>query len=291
LSGRLSITNVRRALGALAGLAIVLGCAFVVSACGSSSAASGTTTGTIGASGATGATGAASTAGLTAYSNCLKSHGVTFPQGFGFGRGATGARGPNGAGGFFRRGATGARGASGGRGPSGAGGFFRRGGSGPTGARGFAGALTPAQQKAITACASLRPTGGFGFGGGRFNATNPAFAKFQTCLAQHGIKTGSTSDRTSTAFRTALAACRSLLPTGSAGGLFGGAGATGATGSGAAASTSSSFTKFQACLKKHGVKPGAANQSQSATSAALAACRSLLPNNGNGSGATTTTSG
>ena len=281
----------RRTGGAVAGCALVLGCAIVVAGCGSSSAAPPATTTTTTAPSGTTAT--SSTATFTAYRNCLQSHGVTLPQGgFGFGRGAggaqgvTGAGGPTGAGGFFRRGATG------GRGPSGAGGFFRRGGSGPTGARGFGGTLSPAQQKALSACASLRPTGGFGLGGGGgagFSASNPSFAKFQACLAQHGVQTGTTASRTSPAFQTALAACRSLLPAGPGGGFLGGGAAAGTGTTGATGSTTSDFARFQACLKQHGIQPGAANQSQSATSAALAACRSLLPNNGNGTAATTTT--
>jgi hypothetical protein len=37
--------------------------------------------------------------------------------------------------------------------------------------------------KARQACASLRPAGGFGFGGGRFGT---AFQAFRTCMAAHG---------------------------------------------------------------------------------------------------------
>jgi hypothetical protein len=50
----------------------------------------------------------------------------------------------------------------------------------PTG--GF-GAGSAAMQKARQACASLRPAGGFGFGGG-FAA---AFQAFRTCMASHGV--------------------------------------------------------------------------------------------------------
>jgi hypothetical protein len=68
-------------------------------------------------------------------------------------------------------------------------------------------------QKALTACASLRPAGGFGGGarpggGGAGNANNPAFAKFQACLKAHGATTGSTSQKNA----AAIAACRSVLP-------------------------------------------------------------------------------
>jgi len=274
-----SVASARRAAGGLAGLALVLGCAFVVSACGSSSAApASSSTGSTTTTTTTTGSGTTSSAGFTAYRNCLQSHGLTLPQG----------------GGFSRRGATGARGPSGARGASGAGGFFRRGGSGPTGTRGFAGNLTAKQQKALAACAKLRPAGGGGgfFGGGSGAANNPAFAKFEACLKKHGVQTGSTADRNSSSFQAALSACRSLLPSGAAGGFFGGGGGgAGTTGTGGTATTSSDFAKFQACLKQHGIQPGAANQSQSATSAALAACRSLLPNNGNGTGSTTTTTG
>jgi len=77
--------------------------------------------------------------------------------------------------------------------------------------------------EALAACASLRPAGGFGFGGARggfFNSTNPAFAKFESCLKQHGVQSASAASRASSAFRTALAACRSLLPAGGFGGGF-----------------------------------------------------------------------
>jgi hypothetical protein len=74
-------------------------------------------------------------------------------------------------------------------------------------------------QKAMTACASLRPAGGFGGGGGRpgggaAGSTNPAFAKFQACLKDHGGSTGKSS-------AAAIAACRSLLPNGGQGNAAG----------------------------------------------------------------------
>jgi hypothetical protein len=50
----------------------------------------------------------------------------------------------------------------------------------PTG--GF-GSPSAAMLKARQACASLRPAGGFGFGGGRFGT---AFQAFRTCMAAHG---------------------------------------------------------------------------------------------------------
>ena len=153
---------------------------------------------------------------------------------------------------------------------------------------------TAAQQKAFTACASLRPAGGFGAGrpaaraaAGGF-ANNPQFQKFEQCLTQHGVAAGAGADRTSPAFQTALAACRSLLPNGGnfGGGGFGG-GATGAGGSAAGGAPSGTFAKFQACLKSHGVQPGASGgQSSSKTAAAIAACQKQLPSSGS---ATTTT--
>ncbi len=273
-------------------------CVLVVSACGSSSAASsstpsGTTTGDIATTpAATGATGAAGTSGFAAYTSCLKAHGVSFPQG--------------GGGGFFRRG--GATGATGSTGATGTGSIGAAGPTGATGTTGAAGrfrggrpAPTAAQQKALAACASLRPSGGFGFGGGRGGGTgpggsggfanNPTFQKFQQCLTSHGVTTGAGADRSSPASQAAFAACRSLLPNGGnfgRGGFAGGGGAPGGgtTGGGAPSST---FAKFQACLKAHGVQPGAASgQSSSKTAAAIATCQKLLPQNGSGAGTATT---
>jgi hypothetical protein len=150
--------------------------------------------------------------------------------------------------------------------------------------------VSAAQQKALAACASLRPAGGFGGGGfgrgggGGFSSSNPAFAKFTACLKQHGIQTGSTLSRTSPAYQTALTACRSLLPAGGAGfGRGGGAGTPGGAANGA------TFAKYQACLKAHGVQTGATGQSAATLQAAITACRSVLPNAGNGSSQTTTT--
>ena len=154
--------------------------------------------------------------------------------------------------------------------------------------------LTAAQQKAEAACASLRPAGGFGGGfgagrgGGAFNANSPAFQKFEACLSQHGVQVGAGADRSSPAFQTALAACRSLLPQGAFGGGAGGAAPGGAaSGSGANPST---FAAFQACLRQHGIQPGAASGTSSAkTQAALAACQKLLAKSGAGSTTTSST--
>ena len=248
-------------------------CVLVVSACGSSAASSGTTTASTAATTTTAGTTTTGSSSFAAYQSCLEAHGDTLPAG-GFG-----------GGGFFRRGATGASGATGATGgaPTGA-----TGASGPGGFRRRP--LTAAQQKAEAACASLRPTGGFGGGPGGVGgaASNPAFAKFETCLKNHGDTSGGFS-RTSTTSRAAFAACRSLLPQGAfGGGGFGGpGGATGATGSGGAAS-GGSFQALQNCLKAHGVQTGSAgSQSASKTAAAIATCRAQVL--GGGASTTTTT--
>ena len=276
--------NLRRAgLLIATGLVGVL-CVLVVSACGSSSASGGATT-TSTTTTTTGGTTTTGSASFTAYQNCLKAHGVSFPAGGfggGFGRGPGGATGASGAGDTTTTPTTGATGPSGASGP---GGFRRR-------------ALTPTQQKAFNACSSLRPSGGFGgfgggvAGGGAGSTNNPAFAKFQTCLKNHGVTTGSGFSRTSTTERSAFAACRSLLPQGGfGGGGFGGpGGATGASGaSGSGGASSGSFQALQNCLKAHGVQTGSAGkQSASKTAAAIATCRAQVLGGGS---TTTTTSG
>jgi hypothetical protein len=249
---------------ALAGLGGA--CALVVSACGSSassaplaSTSSSTTTAATTTAASTTST-TTSSASLAAYQKCLKSHGVTLP---GAGRGS----GPP-SGGTPTTGETGNPPAAG----------------RPT--------VSAAQQKAFSACASLQPVGGAGggagFGGGQPNTDNPAFAKFQTCLKQHGVDTDAAASRTSSAFQKALAACRDLLPAGNGGAN----GAPGGTGAGGGAD-SSLFTKYQACLRQHGVQNGATGQSAAKVRTAIAACRSLLPNGGASgtSTASTTTTG
>jgi hypothetical protein len=247
----------RRTIGSAIGLcALGAMCALVVSACGSGSASpSSTTSSTTSAVSTTPTT----SGSFAAYQSCLKKHGVNF-AGAGFGGG----------------GATGAP-------PAGTTG----GGTRPT--------LTAAQQKALSACQSLRPSGAAGgpggFGGGGANANNPAFAKFQACLKNHGVQTGSTNPQTSTSSQAAFAACRSLLPNGGAGGGFGSGSGSSAGGSGGA--NSATFAKYQTCLKQHGVQTGASGQSAAKLQAAITACRSLLPNNGTSgtTTATTTTNG
>ena len=161
------------------------------------------------------------------------------------------------------------------------------GGTPPSGRPSF----TAAQQQAFQACASVRPAGfggGFGPGGGA-NTNSPAFAKFQTCLKQHGVDPTDANARNSSAFQTALTACRSLLPNQGAGGGagFGGAPPAGGGGQG----NSAAFADFQACLRSHGVSTSATNQSPTKMQAALAACRKLLPAGGAGTQSTTTTTG
>lgn len=232
--------------------AAVLLAGFVLTGCGSSKGATpaSTTTTTTTTPTTTGTTPSGS-ASFQAYQSCLQSHGVTLPQG-GFGGGNGG------------------------------------GGTPPSGRPSF----SAAQQKALAACASLRPTGGFGGGfgpGGGANANNPAFAKFQNCLKRHGVDPTDSAARGSSAFQTALSACRSLLPNGGAGGGPGFGGGTppaGASGQGNGAA----FSQFQACLRSHGVNPAATGgQSQAKTQAALNACRKLLPGGGAGTTSSSTT--
>jgi len=234
-------------------------CVLAVAGCGSSKNAASTTTTTTQTTTGTTPLGSAN---FSAYQSCLQSHGVSFPQG-----------GPSG-------------GTNGGSPPAGGIGGGAPGSGRPS--------ISAAQRKAFQACASLQPSGGglgggggFG-GGGATNSNSPAFAKFQNCLKQHGVDPTDSNARGSSAFQTALSACRSLLPSQGAGagsGFGGGA----PPGSGAAGSgNSSSFAKFQACLKSHGVNTGAAGQSSAKTQAAIATCQKLLQPTGSG---TTTATG
>ncbi len=227
-------------------------CVLAVAGCGSSKNAASTITTTTQA--ATGTTPSGS-ANVSAYQSCLQSHGVSFPQGA-----------PSG-------------GTNGGSPPAGGIGGGAPGSGRPS--------ISAAQRKAFQACASLQPSGGGFGGGGAANSNSPTFAKFQSCLKQHGVDPTDSNARGSSAFQTALSACRSLLPSQGAGGgsgLGGGAPPGGAVGLG----SSSSFAKFQACLKSHGVNTGAAGQSSAKTQAAIATCQKLLQPTGSG---TTTTTG
>src|SRR5579862_4457392 len=111
----------------------------------------------------------------TAFTACLKQHGVTLPAGFGGGfRGGTGRPG------------AGLRGGSGGRG-------FPRGGSG---GRGFFGGAGPsaAQQSAFQACRSSLPNGGrFGGRGFAGGASASQLRAYMSCLSDNGVKVPTTT--------------------------------------------------------------------------------------------------
>jgi hypothetical protein len=104
------------------------------------------------------------------------------------------------------------------------------------------------------ACASLRPSGGFG-GSGGFSA---AFTKFESCLSAHGVTLPSPSAsgggfrslfsqlQSTSAGQAALNACKSDLPftpgSGGYGGGTGGGYGGGGTGSGGSTSTGGGAT-------------------------------------------------
>jgi len=114
-----------------------------------------------------------------------------------------------------------------------AGGGGGGGGAPPTSTNGTATTARPARpqgggsasfQKAMTACASLRPAGlrpggaaGGGPGGG---ANSAAFAAYRNCLTLHGVKTTAANSAPGTtqtaATKKAMAACASLQPKGKA---------------------------------------------------------------------------
>ena len=55
------------------------------------------------------------------------------------------------------------------------------------------------------------------------------------------------------------------------------------------AGSSSSFAKFQACLRSHGVNPTASGGQSAKTQAALSACQKLLPGGGSDTSTSSTT--
>ena len=170
---------------------LIVPVAFLAAGCGSNSP-SADTTATTTPSGASASGPGGQTAALAAFQTCLKQHGITTPGGFGRPSGGSGANPPPSTG-------------QGGAPPTGS----NAGGGGPTGN------LTPAQQKAFTACRSKLPAGAGGFGqrGTRpGQAANPALAKYTKCLSQHGVKFGSASGSGTTAFKKASAACAKYLP-------------------------------------------------------------------------------
>ena len=102
---------------------------------------------------------AGSTSGYSAYTSCLTQHGVTLPS-----RGAFGAGRRSHAAGSFTPGAG------------------HTGGAGGYGA--FASA-NPTTSAAMQACASLRPTGAAGAGGG-FGGGSSRLTAFRSCMTQQG---------------------------------------------------------------------------------------------------------
>lgn len=168
----------------VAGATAVGALAIVAAGCGSSgspTAASATTTTTTTTTSTPGS--GANTANRTAFNTCLAQHGVKLsgrpPGGGGNGQPPAGGAGGGGGGGGFAN-------------------------------------LTAAQRAAFTACRSKLPAGGFGRGagaggGGGGNRSNPAFAKYTTCLKQHGVTFGATSNQA--AFAKASAACAKYRPT------------------------------------------------------------------------------
>lgn len=109
------------------------------------------------------------------------------------------------------------------------------------------GSSSSAINKARQACASLRPSGGFG-GSGGFSA---ALSKFESCLSAHGVTLPSPSAsgggfrgvfselQSTTAGQAALNACKSDLPftPGSGGGYGGTGGGGGSTSTGGGTTT------------------------------------------------------
>jgi hypothetical protein len=161
------------------GAAAVSALAIVAAGCGSngspsaSSATQATTTTT-----ATGTGG--NTAARQAFQTCMTQHGVTITPGAGRPGGGNGSGQPP----------------AGGGGGGGGGGLSN---------------MTAAQRQAFTACRSKLPgrPGGGGPGG---NQSNPAFAKYNACLKQHGVTLGASNSQKT--FAKAQAACAGLAPKG-----------------------------------------------------------------------------
>ncbi len=226
-------------------LAIALVGSVALSACGggSSSAASSTTSSTSAATSAS----SSSKASSAAFAACMQKHGVKFS---GFGTGATGGSFPTGGssptGGSFNSPAfQKASAACASLRPKGfgtrTGGFSSAASAAyrnclklhgvtlPSGSSGAANSTTSTTlntknasvQKALAACASLRPKG-FGTGAGGFSSA--ALSAYRNCLKLHGVtlpsgSSGAANSTTSTTLNTksasvqkALAACASLLP-------------------------------------------------------------------------------
>ncbi len=144
--------------------------ALLFAACGGTSDASSTVTSTSGKTTTSTAKGAsAATSSFTAYRDCLAKHGLTLP---GFSGRRAGFAGSSG----FRRFRSGSSGTGVGgfpRGASGTGGFF---------------SSNPKYKAALSACASLRPKGGFrGFPGGGGFSSSVQNKAFQDCLQVNGL--------------------------------------------------------------------------------------------------------
>jgi hypothetical protein len=128
---------------------------------GGSSAAGATSAAPTSAAAAAAGSGGTAANGFAAYTACLAKNGVTLPSGRP--GGGTGAR------------------------PSGAAGASRV----PGGGGGFGGLSTsdPKTAAALKACASVRPTGGFGGAGGGANSSAIAsqLTAYTSCLSDHGV--------------------------------------------------------------------------------------------------------
>lgn len=145
----------RTALRAGASVAVLASAALLLTACSSSSSPKASNSVAPSASGSSGTNGKNAQA-MDAYRNCLSQHGVKLPS---FSPGARPSGRPS-----DRPSGTGRRG----------GGF----------GGGFGGASAdPATQKAIQACASLRPQ----FNGQRGGGNSTAFKAFTSCLKDHGV--------------------------------------------------------------------------------------------------------
>lgn len=171
-----------------------------LAACGGASASSTPSTSSTAAATGGGAPAGGTAQNVSAFTNCLKAHGLTLPAG-GSGPGA-GA-------------------------PAGG---FAAGGSTPG-----AGAPSAKNRAAFQACAKYQPKGGFANGGGGFGAgssNSAATAAFRNCMSLHGVTltnpkvptgTPQTSGSTSTSrpgfatnnpkYAAAFSACKALLPT------------------------------------------------------------------------------
>jgi hypothetical protein len=186
----------RRRHGIRAAITVV-GLASALAACGGGSKTPGSTSPT-----------ATTKASLSAYTACLKQHGLSFAAGGGF----------PGAGG-------GAPGAGGGTPPS-----LPPGGSSGNAGTGFPVGGNSKFQQAFKACASLQPKGSAGFRGGfpgSRGVNSTAFAAYRNCLKLHGVAlasgfgprgaSGASGTLNSAKGKAALTACASLRPSGPTG--------------------------------------------------------------------------